>query len=270
MSHAFPLPTSGPLWAAAFGDTPGRYPLPPAQSSAERWLRAVALGGQGRYAAARTELAALRRELPGGPPASLAHSTEGSLLRQLGWHRLARGWDGRALLLAGDDPAARTDALVGLAADALGVGRFAAAARLLDRARSEQAPGAPVDRHAVRIEWVSAELAMAQGRPDAALQHARCGVALAADGPASVRHRVKSDVVLAAALCCAGRIPEATTLADDLLARTERHGLVPLRWAVASLLLGIGSEVHTVEQIRLIRDTAAEVVGQRGGAWCAR
>ncbi|GAB5006663.1 hypothetical protein MAHJHV63_50100 [Mycobacterium avium subsp. hominissuis] len=27
--------------------------------------------------------------------ASLAHSTQGSFLRQLGWHALARGWDGR-------------------------------------------------------------------------------------------------------------------------------------------------------------------------------
>ncbi|KEG31865.1 hypothetical protein EN20_06585 [Mycobacterium tuberculosis] len=50
-----------------------------------------------------------------------------SLLRQLGWHTLARGWDGRALALAGADREAGADALIGLAADALGVGRFAAA-----------------------------------------------------------------------------------------------------------------------------------------------
>ncbi len=268
MSHAFPGPAEGPLYAAAFGDIPERWPLPPAQDSVQRWLRAVTAGGQGRYGAARTELALLRREAAAGPLASLAHSTEASLWRQLGWHAWARGWDGRALLLAGDDRDARTDALVGLAADALGLGRFALSARLLQRARSEQ-PTAPVDRHAVRIAWVSAELAMAQGHPDAALDHAQRGVALAADGT-SVRHRIKSDVVLAAALCCAGRVPEATALADGLLARTEQYGLTPLRWAVASLLLGIGSEVHTVEQVRLIRDTAADVVGQRGGAWCAR
>src|SRR5690625_5852024 len=40
----------------------------------------------------------------------------------------------RALALAGADPQAESDALVGLAADALGVGRFAASARLLQRA----------------------------------------------------------------------------------------------------------------------------------------
>ena len=58
----------------------------------------------------------------------------------------------------------------------------------------------------------------------------------------SVRHRVKSDVVLAAALCSAGRVDESRALADDGLNATERYGLIPLRWALASLLAGIGSD----------------------------
>ena len=120
---------------AAFGSRPGTWPLPTATTPHQLWLRAVAAGGQGRYgsAYARPGVAACVR-WPAGPLASLAHSTQGSFLRQLGWHTLARGWDGRALALAGDDPEARADALVGLAADALGVGRFAAAATLLTRA----------------------------------------------------------------------------------------------------------------------------------------
>ena len=80
------------------------------------------------------DLATLRRSVPAGRLASLAHSTQGSFLRQLGWHTLARGWDGRALALAGADAEAAADALIGLAADALGVGRFAASATLLRRA----------------------------------------------------------------------------------------------------------------------------------------
>ncbi|MGB3661888.1 MAG: hypothetical protein WBA04_03165, partial [Mycolicibacter algericus] len=106
------------LAAAAFGDAPGRWPLPAAITPRQRWLRAVAAGGQGRYASAGTDLAALLREAPAGPLASLAHSTQASFLRQLGGHQQARGRDGRALALAfndgGVDPEATADALVGL------------------------------------------------------------------------------------------------------------------------------------------------------------
>lgn len=100
------------LVAAAFGNQPGSWPLPTAITPHHLWLRAVAAGGQGRYAHAYGDLSVLRRLVPAGPLASLAHSTQGSLLRQLGWHTLARGWDGRALALAGADREAGADALV--------------------------------------------------------------------------------------------------------------------------------------------------------------
>lgn len=123
--------------------------------------------GQGRYGAAHRDLAALRRAAPAGRLASLGMSTQGSFVRQLGWHTVARRWDGRALALAGADPEAGADALIGLAADALGVGRFAAAAALLARADPVLAatdPKTPVpDRIPVRRRWVAAELAMARG-----------------------------------------------------------------------------------------------------------
>src|SRR5690625_6229887 len=73
----------------------------------------------------------------------------------------------RALALAGADPQAESDALVGLAADALGVGRFAASARLLQRAAGLD-PVVP--RLPVRPAWVSAELAMATGDAAAAIR----------------------------------------------------------------------------------------------------
>jgi hypothetical protein len=114
------------LAATAFGDQPGRWPLPSARTPRQLWLRAVGAGGQGRYGSARDDLARLLRGAPADVLASLAHSTQASFLRQLGWHRLARGRDGRALALAGADPEAVADALIGLAADALGLGRLAA------------------------------------------------------------------------------------------------------------------------------------------------
>ncbi len=84
------------LRAAAFGDVPAHVPPWTASAPEEHWLRAVALGGQGRYSAARAELALVRRSASRGVWASLAESTEASFLRQLGWHRAAAVHDGRA------------------------------------------------------------------------------------------------------------------------------------------------------------------------------
>src|SRR5262245_2078053 len=116
---------SNELANAALGDEPGLWPLPPAGTPHELWLRAVAAGGLGYYCSAEADLDAILRTERSGPLVSLAHSTRASFLRQLGWHDRARRWDGRALSLAGSDREAGADAFIGLAADALGVGRFA-------------------------------------------------------------------------------------------------------------------------------------------------
>nr|WP_139822413.1 hypothetical protein [Mycobacterium lacus] len=253
------------LAEAAFGSQPGRWPLPTATTPGQLWLRAVAAGGQGRYAHAYSDLAVLRRRVPAGPLASLAHSTQASFFRQLGWHTLARGWDGRALALAGADPGARADALIGLAADALGVGRLAAAATLLARAE----PILVADRLAVRRQWVGAELAMAAGDGATAVRLAEEAVERA-QAVASVRHRVKSDVVLAAALCSAGGTERACAVGQAALDDTGTFGLIPLRWAVACLLIDIGSVTFPAQMLRdltEIRDICAGQVRRAGGSW---
>lgn len=251
------------LEAAAFGDSVQRWPLPAATAPTELWWRAVAAGGQGRYATAHADLAHLRRTAPQHPGlSSLAHSTTASLWRQMGWHARARHWDGLALRLAGHHHQARADALVGLAADALGVGRFGVSAALLDLAR-----GLPsrLARQEVRLAWVSAELAMARGDGAQAVRHARAGVHTATSSGVSPRHRTKSHIVLAAALCTHAELDEARAVADAALADTDRWGLVPLRWAVASLLAGIGSAVHSEQQVKAIRADAAAVIEHGGG-----
>ncbi|MFV0496027.1 hypothetical protein [Mycobacterium sp.] len=260
---------------AAFGAHPGSWPLPTAATPYQLWLRAVAAGGQGRYASAYTDLARLRGRVATGPLASLAYSTRGSFLRQLGWHTLARGWDGRALALAGADPHARVDALLGLAADALGVGRFAAAGTLLARVdatlEAADLPEVSADRLAVRRRWVGAELAMASGDGKTAVGNAREAVERArrmAGG--SVRHRVKSDVVLAAALCSSGRVDRARDVAHAALDDAGYHRLIPLRWALACLLMDTGSvtvEAQGLPELSKIRDICAGEVQSAGGTW---
>ncbi|CRZ15924.1 hypothetical protein [Mycolicibacterium neworleansense] len=159
---------------------------------------------------------------------------------------------------------AAADALVGLAADALGMGRFGVSARLLERARAIATPEG--SRQAIRLSWVSAELAMVQGHGATAVEHARRGVDAAAGHP-STRHAVKSDVVLAAALCSAGDIDAAREVADAALLATEKSGLIPLRWALACVLSDIGSATHDAAQISEIRDLSADTVRRRGGVW---
>ena len=256
------------LQNAAFGKNPESWPLPPATSPHELWLRAVIAGGQGRYGSALTDLARIVRLQHGGSVVSLAHSTRASFLRQLGWHARARTWDGRALACAGSDVEASADAFVGLAADALGVGRFAASARALDRARELLTGSAPA-RLPVRLAWVSAELAMVRGDGETAVGHAQRAVDLAAS-LGSARHAVKSDVILAAALSSAGDVERSRHVADDALRASERHGMIPLRWALACLLADIGSATHSAEEVAAIRDESADTVRSRGGVWALR
>lgn len=228
-----------PLLDAAFGASPGAAELPPSRDGRQAWLRAVALGGQGRYAAARAELGLVRARAGGDANLlSLASSTEASFLRQVGFHALATEYDGVAVRV-GKAPYAVADALTGLAADALGQGRFALSSRLLTRATdcAEQAGL----RQRIRLRWVTAELAMATGAGAAALASAEAAVELAAASP-SVRHRVKSALLRAAALGCCGDVAAAVAAAGDVIEHCREQRLTPLRWAAGMLCAGMASD----------------------------
>jgi hypothetical protein len=252
---------------AAFGARPDLWPLPAARTAAGLWHRAVAAGGQGRYALGLADLEALSRAPGAASFASVAHSTRASFLRQLGHHAAARPYDGHAWALAGGDPDAGTDALVGLAADALGVGRFALSARLLTRA--EPLAGGATGRVRVRSAWVNAELAMFTGRGGLAVGHAERAVDLAGS-VGSARHAVKSQVVLAAALCSVGDVAGSRRVADAALDRSRRLGLIPLTWALASLLADVGSAVLAPPDVAALRDESAVTVRVGGGVWSVR
>lgn len=263
-------PTALHLEAAAFGDRPGRTDLPAARSAADFWLRAVALGGQGRYAAARADSIRARRA-PGADATleSLTLSTDASLLRQLGGHARAAELDGAALarvsgVSAASAVGARCDALTGLAADALGLGRLSLSQRLLDRCAEVLCSSLLSDagswRQRIRLHWVRAELAMAQGVPERANTEADLGAELARQSP-SVRHRVKSDLLVAAARCVAGDLVQSREIAAGVEKRCAEFGLLPLRWASAMLLDGIGGGDDAATIVHM----SAREIERRGG-----
>ncbi|CPR13357.1 inosine 5-monophosphate dehydrogenase [Mycobacterium bohemicum DSM 44277] len=120
----------------------------------------------------------------------------------------------------------------------------------------------------VRRGWVAAELAMASGDGRAAVRHATEAVRLArAMVRPSARHRVKSDVVLAAALCSAGDIERARAVAEASLGDAGRLGLLPLRWALACLLIDIGSVTFQPRKLLEIRDICAGEIRHAGATW---
>jgi hypothetical protein len=234
---------------AAFGGNPGADVSKAAQGSPrQRWLAAVVLGGQGRYAAATALLTELRHT---ADPvlASLAASTLASQRRQVGGHAAARRLDGEALArLSGvapvaDDPdcvdaaGALADALTGLAADAIGVGGPARRLHVV-AADTVERFGGHRWRSAVRLDWVRAEIDLAAGRPEQALEPAERAVAVAT-AVGAVRHRVKSRMVLAATLAnLHDRVSKerAEALLECDVRHNEALGLHPLVWPCALLL----------------------------------
>lgn len=236
---------------AAFGarpDLPVR--VRPGMAAVDRWLVAVVLGGQGRYAAAAAELGRLLAD-PAVPPAVAAHAavTRAAHRRQQGGHGAARRDDALGLRLAAaagtagagpdgtDAWAARIDALVGLAADAVGVGSVSAADRLLAAAH-RAAAGHPSWRPAVRLGWVRAELALVTGRAGSAVGPAAAALAGSRSAGAA-RHVLKSRLVLAVARGAAGA-GDAVQELDAIAVECATLGLAPLQWpcelAAADLL----------------------------------
>ncbi|WP_063051513.1 hypothetical protein [Nocardia arthritidis] len=281
-----PAPLGDPhvavLAEAAFGADPGRAAaeLPPASDALGGWYRAVVLGGQGRYAAARAELRRVCNHSTDPVLLSLAGSTEGSFLRQLGRHERAAAFDGRAAALilttgdragSGDSPVetggyrpsradAICDALTGLAADAVGTGRLALADRLLRRSASAARQHGAGWRPAIRLGWVSAETALAAGDFETAAAHAAAALDLADRSP-SVRHQVKSRLLVAAADVARGARGRSGVSAEDVAEQCREHGLLPLRWACAMLRAGSGAPNAAAEAAE-----CAALIARAGGA----
>lgn len=130
-----------------------------------------------------------------------------------------------------DAAGAKADALLGLAADNLALGRLAAARRLAELAAAADSRW----RATVRGGWVGAEIALAAGQGADAVPHARRAFETA-QARGARRHVVKSGIVLAVALSAAGA-PDHRKISDDLvgnaMATAEECELLSLSWPAA-------------------------------------
>ena len=147
-----------------------------------------------------------------GCSSALASATVASVHRQLGRHAVAQGYDERAL--EGSDGAGEAgfDALLGLAADAVGLGDAGAASTRLAEAAALAGGRAEWWRQRVRLGWVRAEVALLEGRPEDAVSAATEAVDLAEHSGAP-RHVAKGLLFLGVAQLEAGRPDEAAARA---------------------------------------------------------
>lgn len=237
-----------------------------------RWLAAVVYGAQGRYGRAAALLEALDR-CDDPVVRSLACSAQASQRRQLGGHADGRRWDARALrALAGvareaadpdgiDAAGAWTDALLGLAADAIGTRGTASepmGRRLVGRVAQE---GLLTNwRSRVRHGWLTAELALVAAEPDRAVEAAERAAALAHEQGAR-RHAVKSDIVLATALATASPgDPRAAGLLVEALDTAHRFGLDSLAWPAAIVAGKPAEAAEIVHRVLRRTDSAGRVL----------
>ena len=209
-----------------------------------RWVEAYVDAARGNFSRAERSLCRiLSSDSAPADTRARAVLTLGSVLRQTGRHSEARDRERRALK---DAPTRelRAHLLIGLAADAVGLGDLTTVDATLRRLGARPAGGWRV---AVRLRWVRCERELLAGRPAPAAAHARRALAVAERARAR-RHRAKSLLFLGAALAeaaerdpserrAAARAVEADSALRRARALALSTGARPIA-AVAGRLLG--------------------------------
>ena len=229
-----------------------------AEAAAAGWLLGVCLSSAGRYGAALAVLDPVVASAGSGADdetaearllGALAAATVASIHRQLGRHSVAQGYDDTALAVSDGAGEAGFDALLGLAADAVGLGDAGAAAERL-QAAADLAEGRPEWwRQRVRLDWVRAEVALLEGRAEDAVAAAHAAVELAEHSGAP-RHVAKGLLFQGVAQVEAGRVREATATLRRAAILAESLGTVPLQWPVRAMLAALLAEDAPAESER--------------------
>jgi tetratricopeptide (TPR) repeat protein len=209
-----------------------------AEAAAAGWLLGVCLASAGRYGGALEVLDPLvagDRSAESRMLSALASATVASVHRQLGRHTVAQGYDERALEGSEGTGEAGFDALLGLAADAVGLGDHGTATTRLAEAAALAGGRAEWWRQRVRLGWVRAEVALLEERSEDAITAASEAIDLAEQSGAP-RHVAKGLLFLGVAQLEAGRPGDAAGVLRRAGLLAESLGTLPLQWPVRAVL----------------------------------
>ncbi len=237
-----------------------------AEAAGAGWLLGVCLASSGRYGAALEVLDPL---VAGDGSAesrvlgALAAASVASVHRQLGRHSVAQGYDEQALAGSGGSDEAGFDALLGLAADAVGLGDAATASARLAEATAVAGDRSEWWRQRVRLGWVSAEVALLEGRPEDAATAAEAAVDLAEQSGAP-RHVAKGLLFLGVALVESGRTDEAAPVLRRAGLLSESLGTLPLQWPARAVLGALLAEDAPDESAQALAAARRAVIAIAG------
>lgn len=229
-----------------------------AEAAAASWLLGVCLSSAGRYGAALGVLEPLVAPSKGtsGPEVrmlgALAAATVASIQRQLGRHAVAQGYDEAALAASEGAGEAGFDALLGLAADAVGLGDAATAGDRLAQAAELAEGRGEWWRQRVRLDWVRAEVALLEDRPEEAAGLAHTAVELAEHSGAP-RHVAKGLLFQGVAQVESGKPDEAAATLRRAALLAESLGTVPLQWPVRAMLAALLADREPAESERCLQ-----------------
>jgi hypothetical protein len=150
------------------------------------------------------------------------------------------------------------DAVLGLAADAVGLGDEEVAAGRLAEAAALAEGHVEWWRQRVRLGWVRAEIALLGGRPDEAATAAQQAVELAEHSGAP-RHVAKGLLFLGVSQVEAGRADEAAATLRRGALLAESLGTLPLQWPVRAVLGALVADTDAEESARCL-DAARKAV----------
>jgi hypothetical protein len=212
----------------------------PTESAAARWLLAVCQAAAGRFGQALGALDGLLPVTADAPAerrmfGALGEATLASVHRQMGRHAEARTHDEVALALSDAMGEAGFDAVLGLAADAVGLGEATVARDHLAAATALVDGHEQWWRQRVRVGWVQAEVALLDGRPDDAVISSAASVDQAEHAGAP-RHVAKGLLFQGVSLVEAGRLDEAASILRRGGLLAESLGTLPLLWPARAML----------------------------------
>jgi hypothetical protein len=253
----------------------------PVEAAAAAWLLGVCQASAGRYGSALKILEPVAAATPDAAPernaiAALAAATVASVHRQLGRHGAARVYDEEGLARTGGSGEAAFDCVLGLAADAVGLGETDTARSQLARASRLIQGRTDLWRQQVRVGWLTAEIGLMTGEAEVAVGAATEAVDLA-ERSGAPRHVAKGLLFLGVAQVESGRLQEAATALKRGGLLAESLGTLPLLWPARAVLGALLAETDPATSERYLQTArqaletiAADVPVELRDEWRAR